>query len=297
MRILVTGGTGFIGQSLLPALRERAGELVLLSRRSRPDEPGLRFVRRLDDIDDATHFDAVINLAGASLAGRRWSQGYKREMVASRVGTTRELVALFKRLPQPPAVLLSGSAVGYYGHRGDEILDESSPPGEDGFARDLCMDWEGAAVEAQALGTRVCLMRLGVVLDNGGGAFEQMARSFNFGFGSWIGSGEQWLSWIHRADAVAAMLWLLDHPELDGPFNLTAPQPVTSREFCRVLSDYKRTLLDMPLPAPVARLLLGEMADELLIHGQRVVPSALEASGFAFSLPDLPTALASICAD
>ncbi len=293
MQILLTGGTGFIGQALVPALLERGCELLLLSRSPHPDAPSVRYLRSLDEISPDTSLDAVINLAGASLAGRRWSADYKREIVDSRLETTRALLALAGRLDHPPGVLLSGSAVGYYGHHADELLDEDahSTPG---FAQALCANWEDLAEGMGDLGTRVCRLRLGVVLDRAGGAWPQMARSFQFGLGSWIGDGRQWLSWIHRRDVVAAVLYLLDTPVLTGPFNLTAPAPVTSREFCEVLQRHYRTALALPVPAAAMRLLVGEMAGELLLSGQRVIPARLTAAGFGFSYPTLDAAVAEI---
>lgn len=293
MQILITGGSGFIGQALLPALEKAGHGILLLSRQERPLDGRYRAVKELAGIDSGEPIDAVINLAGASMAGRRWTRRYKRELVESRIRTTRGLVSLFERLETKPQVLLSASAIGYYGHHGDETLaeDGGSTPG---FAQALCADWEGVAREVEAMGVRLCLMRLGVVLDAGGGAFEQMFLPFRLGVGNYIGSGQQWLSWIHRADAVAAMLFLLQHPTLSGPFNLTAPEPVTSRGFCEAASNRTRTLITLPMPAPVMRLAVGEMAGELLINGQRVVPAALQRAGFEFSYPRLPEALAAI---
>lgn len=295
MKLLVTGGTGFIGALLLPTLVSAGHDVTVLSRRVLGFQGGCRYIDDLGRLASDTGLDAVINLAGASLAARRWSAGYKREIVDSRLGTTRELVALFARLDSPPATLLSASAIGYYGHHDNEVLAEDARQ-TPGFAQRLCSDWENTALAAERVGTRVCLLRLGVVLDNGGGALAQMARSFRFGIGSWLGSGDQWLSWIHREDAVRAMLFLLEQETLHGPFNLTAPAPVTAREFCRALAAHHRTLFSAGMPAPVARLLLGEMADELLLGGQRVVPAALEAAGFRCNYPRVDAALAAIYA-
>lgn len=293
MHILITGGTGFIGAKLCQKLLANGHRLTVLTRQLLPADAGCEFVSRLDDIASDAHIEAVINLAGASLAGRRWTEAYKQEIFTSRLQTTRDLIALLKRLEHKPEVLLSASAIGYYGHHGNEILDESGSVVA-GFSQELCEYWEKTAVEARKLGVRVCLLRLGVVLDSGGGAFTEMARPFGFGIANWLGNGQQWLSWVHRSDVVSAMLFLLQRPDLDGPFNITAPQPVTSRGFCEAMMLRKRTLLKLPVPALVLRVMLGEMARELLLNGQRVVPAALQEEGFAFEFPSLDLALADI---
>jgi uncharacterized protein len=294
MQVLVSGGTGFIGTALIPALRAAGHEVTVLTRQPKSHGNGVRYVQSLAQLHDAP-VDAVINLAGASMAGRRWSRRYKRELVASRLDTTGALVAFMRERESPPAVLLSASAIGYYGAQGDHFLNEESHP-LPGFASDLCRGWEQVAAQAEDLGVRTCYMRFGVVLDSGGGALVEMARPFRFGVASWMGQGNQWLSWVHRQDVVAAILYLLDQPCLSGPFNITAPAPVTSREFCRAMQRHFRTLPAMPVPAPVLRLALGEMAEELLLCGQRVVPAALLEAGFEFQYRELEPALAAIFA-
>ena len=293
MHYLVTGGTGFIGSALIPVLLADGHSVTVLSRRTGSDETALRYITSLDVIAADTHIDAVINLAGASLADKRWTPGYKREIVASRLGTTEHLLKLFQRLETPPEVLLSASAIGYYGHHGDEPLTEDGTV-VPGFSQDLCQRWETAAMQASELGVRVCLLRLGVVLDRDGGAMEEMARPFKFGVANWIGSGRQWLSWVHRRDVVAAIRFLQEHTELSGPFNITAPEPITSRGFCAAMKRHRRTFVTVPMPAPVIKLLVGEMAEELLLQGQRVLPSRLQAAGFRFALPALDEALEDI---
>ena len=293
MHILITGGTGFIGGSLCQHLIGDGHRLTVLTRQSLADTNSCHYVAALEEIDAGECFDAVINLAGASLAERRWTQAYKREILASRLQTTGALLQLLQRLQRKPGVLLSASAIGYYGHHGDEELDESGSV-LPGFAQDLCQQWEQLALKARELGVRVCLLRLGVVLDSGGGAFSQMARPFSFGVANWMGSGKQWLSWVHRADVVSAIQFLLLREDLEGPFNITASQPVTSRGFCEAMKRHKRTLLSAPVPAVVLRLMVGEMAEELLLNGQRVVPAGLQQAGFSFTFPDLDAALADI---
>lgn len=293
MRVLVTGGSGFIGQALVEALVKRGDEVVVLSRQPREDEANCRFVTSLQELPDSTVIDGVINLAGASLAARRWTQRYKQEIVASRMDTTRTVLEFLARLDKPPAVLLSASAIGYYGHHGDETVNESSPVTA-GFAQQLCSDWEALAGKARDQGVRVCLLRLGVVLDQHGGALTEMAKSFRFGVASWLGSGRQWLSWVHRKDVVAAILLLLDRNDLEGPFNITAPEPVTGKQFCVALKAHHRTVLTAGVPGPLMRLMVGGMAQELLLNGQRVVPDNLQSAGFRFTYPDIEQALDAI---
>jgi uncharacterized protein (TIGR01777 family) len=302
MNILITGGTGFIGEALLPALRADGHKLVVLSRSAQQASPdpvptggpapdgGLRYVATLSAINDK--IDAVINLAGASIAGKRWTKAYKQEIVDSRLSLTRALGEYFSEAGYAPRVWLNASAIGYYGAHGDEELSEQSESGK-GFSAQLCIDWEAAARKA-AGSARLCLMRLGVVLDRNGGAYAQMAQPFRLGVANWVGDGQQWLSWIHRQDVIAAIGFLLDNEELAGPINLTAPQPVTSRSFCAAMRAVHRTLIALPMPAALMRLLVGEMADELLISGQRVLPDRLMEAGFTFSYPAIEQALEAI---
>ena len=293
MHILITGGTGFIGQALAPHLLGAGHRITILSRSRHRDTGQCTYVRSLEELQAATSPDAVINLAGASLAGERWTRAYKQELVASRVQGTRALVDFLAGLARPPKVLLSASAIGYYGPRGAEPLGEDSAAGS-GFSSELCQAWEAEAARAAEAGIRTCLLRLGVVLDKQGGALKQMTLPFRLGVASWPGSGHQYLSWIHRADVISAVARLLEDTELEGAFNLTAPGPVTQREFCRAMQKHFLTLPGMPVPSPVMRAMLGEMADELLLTGQRVLPDALQAAGFTFAYPGITAALAAI---
>jgi uncharacterized protein (TIGR01777 family) len=290
MHILLTGGTGFIGSALCDRLRDGGHCLTVLSRRPSAGKTQDRYVTSLDDIDAGESIDALINLAGASLAEKRWTAAYKREIIDSRIETTRALLGLVERLERKPHTLLSASAIGYYGHHDDEVLDENGAA-TPGFAQDLCRRWENLALTARDQGVRVCLLRLGVVFDRRGGAFARMALPYKFGMGNWMGSGRQWLSWVHRGDVVRATQFLLERSDLSGPFNVTAPGPVTSRGFNDAMQRHTRVWFSAPVPAAVMRLALGEMADELLLNGQRVVPAALERAGFEFEYPDIDSAL------
>jgi uncharacterized protein (TIGR01777 family) len=293
MHILVTGGTGFIGSALVPEFLKRGFSVTVLTRHQQPVRAGVTYVQSLDALQ--TPVDVVINLAGASLAGRRWSDGYKAEMVASRAGFTEQLVQWMSAQSMPPGLLISGSAIGFYGCSRDQFFDETSPGGR-GFSAQLCQAWESAASVLEGSETRVATLRLGVVFDRSGGALSEMMRSFKLGIGTWMGDGEQWLSWVHRADVVRAILFLCGDEKASGAYNVVAPRPVTHREFSRVLSARRPTLLNFGLPAPIARLLLGEMADELLLEGQRVTPNKLLEAGFDFRFASLDSALIDILA-
>lgn len=291
MHILVTGGTGFIGGALLPELVGRGHCMTVLTRGKYSDSASIRYVNALDAIEGKV--DAVINLAGAGLAARRWSKGYKREIVDSRVGLTQHLVSWLERQQSRPGLLISGSAVGFYGQSLTDVFTEESGPGK-GFSAELCRQWEVAAQTAESFIPQVVLLRLGVVLDHGGGALQEMLKSFQLGIGSWLGSGNQWLSWVHRRDVVNAICFVLETPGIQGPINLTAPKPVTHGELCGVAKEFKWTFFSAGMPSSVVRLLMGEMADELLLNGQRVEPQRLQQLDFVFEYSDLRDALANI---
>lgn len=298
MQVLISGGTGFIGSALIPVLQASGHQVVVLTRRhvSAPADEGLRYIQSLAPLHGEP-VDAVINLAGASMAGRRWNSRYKRQLATSRLNTTSALIAFMRQRQTPPAVFLSASAVGYYGDHPESsflVEDAHSVPG---FSSDLCRAWEQKAAQAEELGVRTCYTRFGVVLGADGGALGDMARPFRFGMANWLGRGDQWLSWVHISDAVAAIVYLLDQPCLNGPFNVCSPVPVTSKGFCRAMRSQFRTLPPVPVPGPVLRLVLGEVADELLLAGQRAVPAALQEAGFDFRYRELEAALAAIYGD
>jgi uncharacterized protein len=292
MRILVSGGTGFIGQALCPQLAQDGHDVVVWSRQLGPEvAQGVTAIQRLDEFTGPNP-DAVINLAGALIADGRWTEARKRLLVDSRVDTTGKLVDWMRAMESPPKALISASAVGYYGEQGDRVITEGTPPTA-GFTHDLCVQWENEALKAESLGVRVCLVRTGVVLDRAGGALAKMLLPFKMGAGGRLGSGRHYFPWIHRADIVAIYQWLVANEQASGPYNASAPNPVTNAEFTRALgSALKRPTL-FPMPEPVLRLLFGEMS-ELLLVSNRMVPTRLLDESFEFRYPELKQALHAI---
>jgi uncharacterized protein (TIGR01777 family) len=291
MNVLITGGTGFIGGALIERLLQRDATVTVYTRSTAHfDTRSIRYLNNLEDIPADTQFDAFINLAGESMAGERWSEARKAQLVESRIDTTRALVTLAQRLLHKPRVVLSASAIGVYGHQGDERLAEDAVQ-QDGFSHRLCQAWETEAHRFENLGIRLCILRLGVVLATEGGAMDQLRRSVAFGVGTWLGSGKQWLSWVHREDVIAALEFLLAHETLSGAYNITAPEPVTNRGFCDELARRSQVFIKLPVPGLLLQLALGEMAQELLLNGQRVVPRRLQEAGFEFRYATLREAL------
>ena len=295
MHHLITGGSGFIGSALCRSLIADGHRVTVLTRdieRARTRVPEAVFL--IDRLDFAEDVGAVVNLAGENLAGGRWTSARKHEFVGSRIGTTKRLLDWIERQERAPGVVVSGSAIGWYGPAGDEELDEDADAGND-FSAHLCRDWEAEAVKAEALGVRVCRLRTGIVLGTEGGALRKMLLPFRAGIGGRMGSGRQWMSWIARADIVALIRWLIDHDSARGAYNGTAPAAVTNAEFARALGAALHRPAVLPTPAFALRLLFGEMAD-ILLTGQRVVPKRATAEGFAFKYPELPSALSSVLA-
>jgi uncharacterized protein (TIGR01777 family) len=248
-------------------------------------------VTQLDGLD-AADFGAVINLAGAPIGDARWTESRKRLLLESRVGTTARVVEWMRRAARPPGVLVSGSAVGYYGEQGDKPITEDTPP-TPGFTHDLCAAWEAEAEKASEFGVRVCRMRIGVVLDQGGGALAKMLPAFRLGAGGRLGSGTHYFPWIHREDIAAICQWLLERPEARGAYNAGSPNPVTNEEFTRELGRALGRPTVLPMPQSALKLLFGEMS-ELLLVSDRMLPKRLLEEGFRFRYPDLAGALRAI---
>jgi uncharacterized protein (TIGR01777 family) len=294
MRIAVTGSTGLIGSALVTALRGDGHQVIRLVRRAPagPDEVAWDPLAPAGGLSPGAldGLGAVIHLAGANVAGRRWTAAYKQEIRASRVQGTRALVSALAAVSTPPSVLLSGSAIGWYGDTGGREVDETSPAGS-GFLPGVVRDWEAAARQAEQTGIRVVTMRSGLVLSRRGGVLGQLLLPFRFGLGARVGPGTQVMSWITLADYAAVVSFLLTHPELAGPVNLTTPHPVTNAEFTSALAAALHRPAVLFLPEPVLKLAAGGVSSELLASA-RVMPRRLQAAGYRFRYADLPTALA-----
>lgn len=293
MIVAITGSSGLVGAALVDALEAEAYLVRRLVRRmARDGEDEIQWSPAMGQIDSAAldGVDAVVHLAGENLAAKRWTESFKAEIRDSRVRGTQLLCSALAGLSNKPGVLVSASAVGYYGDRGDEVIDESSAP-VGGFLSAVCREWEAATQPARDAGIRVVNLRLGVVLSTQGGALAQMLTPFKLGAGGAIGSGRQYLSWIEIDDLVAAIVFALRTATLAGPINAVAPQPVTNREFTKTLGRVLGRPTVFPMPAFAARLAFGEMADEMLLSGVRAEPRALLAAGYKFRFPELEPAL------
>jgi hypothetical protein len=287
VRVLVTGGTGFVGASLCRALQGEGHAVTIVSRHEGASgEPTVGW----DDLDAAlAESDAVVNLAGEPIAARRWSNSQKHRILGSREGRTRALVEAMGRVSQRPRVLVSASAIGIYGPRGNEALDETASPGS-GFLAQVCDIWEREARRAEALGVRVVRLRLGIVLAPDGGALARMLPPFRRVVGGRLGSGKQWMSWVHRDDVLGLISEALANPAYVGAVNATAPNPVTNAEFTHVLSGVVMRPAWLNVPGFVLRLALGEMAS-MILTGQRVLPGVAQRLGYAWRFPELSGAL------
>lgn len=301
MRILVAGGTGFIGRALIRQLSAQGNEIVALVRDvadASSKFPPEVTVSRWDGITvDAWRLsledvDAVINLSGASIGGGRWTPRRKALILQSRVAPTRALVEAMRASRHRPRVLINASAVGFYGMSGDDVVTEETPPGDD-FLGTTCQQWEAEALSAAPLGVRVVLPRFGVVLAEGGGALDRMLLTFKLFIGGPLGSGDQWYPWVHRDDAIAVLLHLLDHQECEGGFNVVSPESVSMRTFAREVGRTLGRPSWMPVPSFMLRMLFGEMSG-IILQGRRIIPARLLEAGFAFKYPTLRGALQAI---
>jgi uncharacterized protein (TIGR01777 family) len=298
MNVAVTGGTGFIGSVLCKRLLADGYAVTVLTRdrhRAQQQVKGqIRLIESLQELDDESTPETIVNFAGLSLGSGRWTKELKQTFISSRVGVTRQLIDYIAHVRSPPRLLISGSAVGYYGARGDEVLTEDSSPGQE-YQADLCKAWEMEALKAANYGVRVCLLRSGVVLGKGGGALTSLLPQFKLGLGGHVGSGKQWMSWVHIDDLIDIVLHLMANKLLQGPFNITTPNPETNRDFASKLGAALNRPAFMWAPGWAMRLLVGEMT-HLYVTGQKVIPKRLLESGYKFRYPELSLALAEILA-
>lgn len=292
MKLLISGSTGLIGEALVAAAMGRGHEITRLSRGNAVSAPRVLWDPVTGEIPLRLleGFDAVVHLAGESIAAGRWTAARKKRIRDSRIYGTANLVRALTSLERPPKIFVSASAIGFYGDRGNDVLSEDSVAGE-GFLPSVCRDWEAAADPLRALGARVVHARFGIVLSRKGGALPKMLLPFRLGLGGPIGNGRQWWSWVALPDVVESLLHMLENGSLAGPVNVTAPVAVTNREFTDTLGRVLRRPTLFPMPAFAARLALGEMASALLLASARVEPRRLTQSGFAFRFSDLGTAL------
>jgi uncharacterized protein len=302
MRILVSGSTGFLGTALVETLEGQGHSIARLVRpeTSQKSAAGVRAksvswdpVAGQFDAAGAEGTDALIHLAGASIAGGRWNASRKKFLRTSRIDATRHLIGVLAKLQRPPRVIVAASAIGYYGNRGDETLTEASAPGNDFLAR-LCQEWEAETARGAGFGARVVNLRFGIILATHGGALPRMAMPFKFGAGGRLGDGRQWMSWLTLRETISIIQFALATAGLTGPVNAVAPNPVRNSEFTGALAKTLHRPALFPAPAFALRLALGEMADALLLVSQRVMPSKLADSGYPFLQPNLAGALADV---
>lgn len=294
--ILVTGGTGFIGETLCRELLKNGDNVFVLSRHRDKAEnlfaAHVQIVTNLEQLDSSTKLDVVVSLAGAPVVGGLWTKKRKQILVDSRLNDLKAINALCERLQSKPEVLINASAIGYYGIRHDELITEKET-GQAIFQSELCQARENTALQFEQYGMRVCNLRIGLVFDIDGGAFVQMARPIKFGLGAILGNGRQWMSWIYKPDLIRIILFLLDNESLSGAINATAPEPVTNEMFTKkVAAKFNRPVF-LKAPAVVLKVMLGELS-QLFIEGQRVIPEKLLAAGFKFNQNTLDEMLAAI---
>lgn len=302
--ILITGGTGFIGRALCKSLLEQKYAVTVLTRHPRRaankfQNDDITFIGDLSEIKNDHVFNAVINLAGEPIA-QRWNDKTKAKIFGSRIHTTKKLVALLKRLDHKPDVFISGSAIGWYGTHTDKVYDEQSHPSENdigSYSKNLCQAWETEALKAQQLNIRTVLLRTGVVLEKDGGTLKELYPPFIMGVGGPIGDGQQWFSWIHRNDLIGIILHSLDHDNIEGPINGTAPNPVRNKDFAKALGHALHRPVLLPVPGIALKALFSDMAEEIMLHGQNVVPQKALDTGYVFHYPEAREALNNIYQD
>ena len=278
MRILVTGATGFIGKALVKELQKEKHIISIIARnKKKVKNKSLTIYESADEISKETVFNTVINLAGAPIS-KRWTEKYKKEIIDSRIDTTRDIYKLAARLEKPPEILISASATGYYGNQGSKTIHEESNPTIE-FTHSLCKSWEEEALNLKKFNTKVITIRLGVVLGRNGGILQKTAPIFKLNLGGQIGTGQQYLSWIHIYDLLEAVKFFLAHEAPAGAYNLTAPAPVTNKQWTQSLATALKRSARIPLPELIVKTMFGEMGASLLLNGQKVIPKKLLTYG------------------
>ncbi|MDA0781546.1 MAG: TIGR01777 family oxidoreductase [Rickettsiales bacterium] len=292
MRILITGGTGFIGKACTKFLTAKEHEVIILTRSKDKAPLYAKVISEIDEIKKGDKIDVIINLAGAPI-DKRWTTEYKNELISSRVDITGNVISLIERLKTKPKLLISASAIGYYGCQGGERLVEKSAPVTN-FTHELCKTWEDEALKAKNYGVRVCIARLGVVFGIGGGMIEKVLPSFKSGLGKKLGDGNQYLSWVHLHDVVRAFNFFIKHDSCSGIYNVTAPNPVTNEQFTTAMNDTLHLPTFLFIPAVLIKLIYGEMGETLLLQGQYVIPKKLLDEDFRFNFNTVEEALSQI---
>jgi uncharacterized protein len=294
MNFLISGGTGFIGSALCSYLSKKGHSIVVKTRHPELISENMKGVSKLSNLSANETFDVVINLAGEPIANKRWSKSQRRKILESRINTTQEIIEFFRSSKNKPELFISSSAIGYYGAGSSNVGVDEGCSGDDSFSSKLCVRWEECAMQAELLGIRTCLLRTGVVLGKNGGALQKMLPPFKLGLGGKIGTGKQWMSWIHLDDLIGIIDYCIKYGNLNGPINSTAPNPITNSLFTEVLGKSLGRPTMFHIPSIVIKLLMGEMGKELLLAGNKVLPLKIENAGFQFKYEHIEKALSDI---
>ena len=294
MNILITGGSGFIGANLCSCLSKDGHDITGLTRSLKKTEGEITWINSLDELKQNASFDIVINLAGEPIGDKRWTEKQKVVIIQSRIEITRKLVEYFKKAQVKPELFISGSAIGYYGVYGSTHNVSEEAKGDESFSSQLCMRWETEARKAEKLNIRTCLLRTGIVLGKNGGVLKKLLLVYKWGLGGKIGTGKQWMPWIHVEDMIGILRYCIEQVDLSGPINCTAPRVVTNKKFSNALAKALNRPSFFPLPERIVRLLMGQMGEELLLAGKQIIPNKILRAGYVFKYKDLDVALADI---